>query len=261
MTGPRLVQYEPGGGWFASPRRASEKECTDLTRSAHSAEAGAKDSAKDTGEGLVPLAGPPEPPPGLCPHLGSRKDPGDPTGRPSRRNVCHVQERVKTKGIRRVIVPYSPVSQEKQAMLCLGKFTTCAAFRKHSGDTAGLAGEEESQSHSRRGRGEDRSARQRAAKRWQLATQLGAALMVCAVLAFGLFLFLASNPASFIEYLQMTIIKNEIKAFGMRHLGVKGKFGKSAGLVTGGQMRSMKTMSEATNQKLMRSGAFKGLSK
>ena len=85
--------------------------------------------------------------------------------------------------------------------------------------------------------------------------------MVCAVVAFGLFLFLASNPASFIEYVQMTIIKNEIKAFGMRHLGKKGDRGKSAGLVTGGQMRALKTMSESAKQKLKRSSAFKGMSK
>ncbi len=232
-----------------------------MTRSTHTAEAGAKDSAKDTGEGLVPLAGPPEPPPGLCPHLGSRKDPGDPTGRPSRRNVCHVQERVKTKGFRRVTVPYSPVPREKQAKFCMGTFTACAAFRKHSGEAAGLAGEEGSQSHPRRGRGVGRSSRRGISKRWQPIVQFGAAFMVCAVVAFGLFLFLASNPASFIEYIQMTIIKNEIKAFGMRNLGKKGDRAKSAGLVTGGQMRSMKTMSEATKQKLKRSGAFKGMSK
>ena len=235
-------------GTASVPPAAKRQGDSGLTRSTHTAEPGAKDS----GEGLVPLAAPPEPPPGLCPHLGSRRGPGVHTGRPSRRNVCHVQERVKTKGFRKVTVPYSPVPRDMQAKVCMGTFTACTAFREH-------AGEEGSQNHPRRGRGEARSARQRAAKRWQLATQLGAAFMVCAVLAFGLFLFLASNPAAFIEYIQMTIVKNEIKSFGMRHLG-KDR-GKSAGLVTGGQMRALKNMSESAKKKLKKSSAFKGMSR
>ncbi|HJP14234.1 MAG TPA: hypothetical protein QF533_07815 [Nitrospinota bacterium] len=72
---------------------------------------------------------------------------------------------------------------------------------------------------------------------------------------------MADKPSSYVEYIFMTVMRNDIKAFGMKHLGVKDKFGTSGGMITGGNLRSMKNMSESAKKKLKQSGAFKGLTK
>ena len=91
--------------------------------------------------------------------------------------------------------------------------------------------------------------------------QVSTAFTACVIVAFGLFLFMASNPSSYVEYVFMTVMRNDIKAFGMKHLGIKDKFGSSGGLVTGGNLRSLKNMSAARKAKLKKSKAFKGMSR
>ena len=98
-------------------------------------------------------------------------------------------------------------------------------------------------------------------RRWKMAVQVSAAFTLTVAIAFGFFLFMASNPSSYVEYLFMTIMQNDIKAFGMKHLGIKDKFGTSAGLVTGGDLRSLKNMSSSTQKRLKQSKASQGLSR
>ncbi len=83
--------------------------------------------------------------------------------------------------------------------------------------------------------------------------------MMCAVAALGLSLFLSANPSSFVDYILTTIVRNDIKAFGMKHKGVEDKSTVS-GLVTGGNLRSMKTLSKTNKTKLKSSAAVKNLS-
>ena len=94
-----------------------------------------------------------------------------------------------------------------------------------------------------------------------MAVQVSAAFTLTVAIAFGYFLFMASNPSSYVEYLFMTIMQNDIKAFGMKHLGIKDKFGTSAGLVTGGDLRSLKNMPSSTQKRLKQSKASQGLSR
>ena len=83
--------------------------------------------------------------------------------------------------------------------------------------------------------------------------------MICAVTARALSLFLSTNPSSFFDYVVATIVRNDIKAFGMKHKGVEDKSNVS-GIVTGGNLRTLKTLSKTNKAKLKNSAAVKNLS-
>ena len=214
-----------------------------------------------------------------CPYLGSRKGQSTPFDRPSRENVCYAKERTKFKKLRRIRVPYTAMPRSRQADLCLGSFPECSLFQekfqsmadeaslkaKQSGESPAPAADRDSKHRSRKKRRKSRTSLfilyARLSKGWKTAVQMGAALVICTITAFGLFLFMADKPSSYVEYIFMTVMRNDIKAFGMKHLGVKDKFGTSGGMITGGNLRSMKNMSESAKRKLKQSGAFKGLTK
>jgi hypothetical protein len=213
-----------------------------------------------------------------CPYLGSRKNPGISFDRPSRGNICFGKERVKLKLFRRVNVPYTAISRSKQADLCLGSFSDCPIFienseKKSAGldrpsqprrivqDPSGEKNRRSSKSRRKNKRFSARLAYSGLSRRWKMAVQVSAAFTLTVAIEFGFFLFMASNPSSYVEYLFMTIMRNDIKAFGMKHLGIKDKFGTSAGLVTGGNLRSLKNMSDSTKKRLKQSRAFQGLSR
>ena len=84
--------------------------------------------------------------------------------------------------------------------------------------------------------------------------------MACAIAALGLYLFLSANPSSFIDYILTTIVRNDIKAFGMRHKGIEDKSTVS-GIVTGGNLRTLKTLSKTNKEKLKKSATVKNMSR
>ena len=84
--------------------------------------------------------------------------------------------------------------------------------------------------------------------------------MMCAMTALGLSLFLSTNPSSFVDYLFTTIVRNDIKAFELKHRGLKDK-STISGLITGGNLRSAKTLSKMDKAKLKNSAAIKNLSR
>ncbi len=169
--------------------------------------------------------------------------------------------------------------RSRQADLCLGSFQECPLYQekfqsmadeaslkaRQSGESPAPASDRDSKHRSRKKRRKSRTSLfilyTRLSKGWKTAVQMGAALMVCAITAFGLFLFMAAKPSSYVDYMFMTIMRNDIKSFGMKHLGIKDKFGTSGGMITGGNLRSMQKMSESAKRKLKQSGAFRGLTR
>ena len=215
-----------------------------------------------------------------CPFLGSRKGQSTPFERPSKGNVCFAQSRMKFKYFRRVSVPYTAVSRKIQTDLCMGSFDDCSIHNEYSlqltdkaasdftSETGQLAGiEQTSTSHhptqkrTRKKRASHGFSYHALSKRGKTTVQAGAAFTACIIAAMGLSLLMSARPSSFIEYIFMTVMRNDIKSFGMKHLGIKDKFGSSGGLVTGGNLRSLKTMSSSTQQKLKKSKAFKNMSR
>lgn len=89
---------------------------------------------------------------------------------------------------------------------------------------------------------------------------MGAVFMMCAMAALGLSLFLSTNPSSFIDYILTTIVRNDIKAFGLRHKGLKDK-STASGLITGGNLRTLKTLSKSNREKLKNSTVLKNMSR
>ncbi len=215
-----------------------------------------------------------------CPYLGSRKGQSTPFERPSKGNVCYAQSRMKYKYFRRVLVPYIALPRQKQSKLCLGSFDDCSIYNEKSlqptdktaSDSSSLTGQlvGVAQADTKHHPSKKRIRKKRAprvfsyknlSRRWKTAVQAGAAFMACIITALGLSLFMSARPTSFVEYIFMTVMRNDIKAFGMKHLGVKDKFGSSGGLVTGGNLRTLKTMSSSVKRKLKQSGAFKKMTR
>ena len=215
-----------------------------------------------------------------CPYLGSRKGQSAPFNRPSKGNVCYAQNRIKYKYFRRVLVPYVALPRQKQSKLCLGSFDDCLIYHEKSlqptnrttsespslmGTPVGVVPPSAERHSSKKKTRKKRAPRvfsyKSLSRRGKTTVRAGAAFMACIITALGLSLFMSARPSSFIEYVFMTVMRNDIKAFGMKHLGVKDKFGSSGGLVTGGNLRTLKTMSSSSRQKLKKSRAFKGMSR
>lgn len=234
----------------------------------------------DASRGVASLSSPSISQSRPCPYLGSRKGQSTPFERPSKGNVCYAKSRMKYRFLRRVSVPYTAVSRQKQSKLCLGSFDDCSIYNEKSlqptditasgsssllGTPAG-AGLPSTKRHSPKKRIRKKRASRvfsykNLSKRRKNTVRTGAAFMACIITALGLSLLMSARPSSFLEYIFMTVMRNDIKAFGMKHLGVKDKFGSSGGMVTGGNLRSLGNMSSSKRQKLKRSSVFKKLTR
>lgn len=216
-----------------------------------------------------------------CPFLGIREWSTTPHPRPSRDNVCYGQPRKQRKGFRKIRTPYSPVSRERQSATCLKSFSECSYYQTASSKAA-EENEAKKTSRNSDSSGASRQAksiipsstrkrkhkhphsssppsRRPLSKRWRAAIQMGVVFMVCAISALALSLFLSTNPSSFFDYVVATIVRNDIKAFGMKHKGVKDR-STVGGLATGGNLRSGDTLSKTDKRKLKNSAAVRNLS-
>lgn len=214
-----------------------------------------------------------------CPFLGVREWSTTPHPRPSRDNVCYGQPRTRRKGLRKVQTPYSPLSRKKQSSICLKLFSECSYYQAAStkasveyeskkpprksgaGQKIGAIAPGSSGKRKRkRSHSSSNPSHRTYSKRWRTAIQMGVVFMMCAVAALGLSMFLSTNPTSFFDYVVATIVRNDIKAFGMKHKGLKDR-STVGGLVTGGNLRSAKTFSKSEKKKLKNSAVVKNLSR
>jgi hypothetical protein len=200
-----------------------------------------------------------------CPFLGCREWATSPQTRPSRDNVCFGRPRTRRKGFRKVQSLYSSISREKQADTCLKSFVDCSYYQTASSKnfekneskksvpglgvgrpaqkTASKTSGINTKRKRKRSGTQNKSSRPLLPKRWRSAIQMGAVFMICAMAALGLSLFLSTNPSSFVDYIFTTIVRNDIKAFGLKYRGLKDK-STVGGLVPGGNIRSVKSLSK-----------------
>lgn len=203
----------------------------------------------------------------ICPYLGSTDGPGLPFDRPSRRNVCCAQSVRRRKGLRLTRTPYAHLPRAQQAEFCLGPYTRCVHFERKNHAPDGASSERRT-THTR-----SRNHRRHAPKTGKLHRNLlarlraprfrnlrrAAAIGVASVAsALALTLFFSAQPSKWVEYVYFTILRNDIKAFGLSHRGQEDK-AHSAGLVTGGNLRALKNLSGSQVERLKESGLGRGL--
>ncbi|MBI1725074.1 MAG: hypothetical protein HYR52_05510 [Candidatus Tectomicrobia bacterium] len=197
-----------------------------------------------------------------CPFLGSQDGAGLANNSPSRMNMCHAHSRKEWKGMRRVTIPYSRVTREKQAEVCFAAFNQCPYHRQASQELAekhhapraeaGHAGPRQKKRRPARRNSAPMSGRARAIVRYG---GLGLGALAC---AFIVSLVISAEPGRMFDFVFEVIAFQDIKAMGVGHKGLDKR--DVSGLVTGGDLKAMQHMSGAQKDKLKSSAQFKNLS-
>lgn len=205
-----------------------------------------------------------------CTYLGSQDGKGLANNQPSRMNMCFAQPRREWKGLRRITVPYSRVTRERQGETCFAAFNQCPFYqqavkeeeeRNHHPPRAEAAQARPSapapQHRKKRGRPSSRnpgpmSARARSMVQY---AAIAAVTMICALV---ITLVISAEPSRLFDFVFEYIALQDIKSVGSAESGADKS--SASGMVTGGNLKAMQNMSADQKDKLKNSAAFKSMS-
>lgn len=204
-----------------------------------------------------------------CPFLGSQDGAGLANNSPSRMNMCHAHSRKEWQGMRRVTIPYSRVTREKQAEVCFAAFNQCPYHRQASQELAEKHHAPRAEAaHAEAGHAGPRQKKRRPARRNSAPMSgraraivqyggLGLGALVCALIVS---LVISAEPGRMFEFVFEVIAFQDVKAMGLGHKGLDKR--DVSGLVTGGDLRAseLKDLTGAQKDKLKSSAQFKNLS-
>ena len=201
-----------------------------------------------------------------CPFLGSQDGPGLANNSPSRMNVCHAHPRKEWRGLRRITIPYSRLTKERQAETCFAAFNQCPYHQRASKDgeahpaprpaQAAAAPAAHPPKHKKR-RSSGR-AQGPMSKRTRALLQYAGLGLATALLAFIISAVISAEPGRMFAFVFDYIALQDIKSMGLADKGADPS--QTGGVVTGGNLKAMQNLSAAQKDKLKNSSQFKNLS-